>query len=189
MKKILLFILLFGSFCLEPLPAKVQAEKDKDPEWILSAFSPSWTPVQLSFFPLYLFHYGKTKVYGVNISVTGAAQITVYGVSCGPLIASVDHCGIAIAGLFGLYGELSGIAVAPVNMVLKNNGVALGIFNIGNPDISMTVGSGVQIGLINEAASGLQIGLLNHNPNALIPWMPLVNWSAYKTPAGKASPK
>ena len=36
----------------------------------------------------------------------------------------------------------------------------------------------LQIGAFNSANDGLQIGLLNYNPNALIPWMPLFNFSS-----------
>ena len=48
----------------------------------------------------------------------------------------------------------------------------VGVFNANNRDNIL------QIGIFNETLNGgVQIGLLNYNENALIKWMPLVNFS------------
>ena len=88
-----------------------------------------------------------------------------------------ENNGITISALSNL-GISRGIAAAPVNMLAENCGVSLGIFNVGL--VSNCENYGIQIGLINEASFGLQIGLLNCNENALIPWMPLFNFSFKK---------
>ncbi|MBO7330110.1 MAG: hypothetical protein J6W00_15220 [Lentisphaeria bacterium] len=72
-------------------------------------------------------------------------------------------------------GDNYGVSIAPANMIHRNNGLMLGLINIG--PMGDTMGNGIQIGLVNQATGGLQIGLINYNSNALIPWMPLFNFS------------
>jgi len=151
----------------------------------LYAFSSSWTPVQLSCFPVSLFH-DKADVYGINIALwLGVLPQRVCGLSFSGIAAFVweYHCGISVSGVWAVMGKNYGISIAPANMVADNSGIMLGLVNIG--PMGDTEGSGLQIGLVNQAESGLQIGLINYNSNALIPWMPFLNgsWLAKKTTA------
>ena len=137
-----------------------------------------WSPIQISLWPLHLFG-GETGICGVNLSpgLLGGCK-KFYGISCGQIVG---------------FGENNGVAVNVWSLGNKNNGLVLGIFNNWSKNCGVTVGVAnfindrkdgrnmLQIGLFNQANSGFQIGLLNYNPNALIPWMPLVNGVIPKT--------
>ena len=85
--------------------------------------------------------------------------------------------------------ENNGLAANIYSFGIKNNSLAVGLFNAWAKNNGVSVGlanfihdkkSGrntIQIGVFNQANSGLQIGLLNYNPNAAIPWMPLINFT------------
>ena len=137
-----------------------------------------WTPLQLSFWPISLVSE-DTPVYGLDMSVNifkyqkNACGFSVglltecdnfAGISCNVLLSGIKkNYGLNIGGLLTLCTENNGICIAAVNLCqMKNSSNFL------------------QIGIINMADDGLQIGLLNHNPNALIPWMPLFNYSSGK---------
>ena len=148
-------------------------------------------------------------IYGLNLNLTTLfhCQNNVYGLSCGVFQAFEKKYGVTVAlinGGGGIYGFAAGIA----NIFFTNNGVCVGIINDAiNRDITIT-GDGkehrrktaniFQIGLFNNAHEGCQLGLfnvikkadisgfafqfglLNHNPDAVIPWMPLFNFSLPK---------
>lgn len=134
-----------------------------------------WTPVQINIFPIHLFSI-QTDVYGIVLSpgLLGGGQ-HVCGLSCGVVIGAHNLHGIA-AGVLSMGQYNNGLSIGVFNTWESNNGVSIGLANfLMSGDQSRNT---LQIGLYNQANSGLQIGLLNHNPNALIPWMPLFNWSA-----------
>ena len=78
-----------------------------------------------------------------------------------------------VIGLFNscLRGQESGgVQVGLINEA--DNGILqIGLINQGHDN------SKVQIGLYNESTGSIQFGLINHNADALIPWMPLINFS------------
>ncbi len=132
-----------------------------------------WSPVQISLWPVHLCN-PRTEIYGILLSpgIFGFAD-KVYGVSCGAIVMMAENNGLA-ANIYSFGIKNNSLAVGLFNAWERNNGVSIGLANfIHNKKDG---GNTIQIGVFNEANSGLQIGLLNYNPNALIPWMPLINW-------------
>ena len=181
--------------------AVTEVPDEEFPFWY-SAFSPSWTPLQVSCFPFALFHEQKTSVYGLDLGLIGRIQDKAYGISFAPLFSCTrNHCGINLSGVFALSGTNKGLTIAPVTMTQDNHGVVIGLFNSclrGQESGGVQVGlineadngilqiglinqghdnSKVQIGLYNKSNGSIQFGLINHNADALIPWMPLINFS------------
>ena len=144
----------------------------------------SWTPVNISIFPIHLFSPLHTDVRGVYLApgLVGLAP-NIYGVSCGILIVTKEKsCGIA-ANVFSLSQEHYGISLGLINLFDRGNGLSVGIVNLMTYNNGVSVGvvnsapnNIFQLGLFNSSESGLQIGLLNYNPKSYIPWLPLVNW-------------
>ena len=141
------------------------------------------------------------KSYGISLNIVSVA-LRHHGVSMG--VVNMGYNDGISAGIFTIGGN-RGIILGLCNLVIDNDGISLGIINLWGNNAGVLVGvfnyklehketsHGVAIGVINiskkntfqlgiynQAEGGLQIGLLNHNPNALIPWMPFVNWSASK---------
>ena len=145
-------------------------------EWIGSAIikDAKWSPVQISFWPLHLCG-GETTIYGLNFSpgLFGFSR-KVYGVSCGSIVMMAENNGLA-ANIWSFGDKNNGLAVGGFNAWAKNNGVSVGLANFVYDKKSGR--NTLQIGIFNQANSGLQIGLLNYNPNAAIPWMPLINFT------------
>ena len=143
-------------------------------EWIGSAIikDAKWSPMQISFWPLHLCG-NRTTICGLNLS-PGLVGFSwkVYGISCGQIVLLGENNGLA-ASIWSLGDKNNGLAVGGFNAWAKNNGVSMGLANFVYDKKSGR--NTLQIGVFNQANSGLQIGLLNYNPNALIPWMPLVN--------------
>ena len=175
-----------------------------------------WTPVNIVAFPIALFNPGETEVYGILFSPgMGISKKDVYGINLGIATLLIGKCYGASINVFSLLNENNGLSLGLLNMgnnngitlglcnlVIDNNGISLGVINLlaNNAGISMGVinrmidGGGkssgtsigvanisknniFQLGIYNQSESGLQIGLLNYNPNALIPWLPLFNFS------------
>ena len=140
----------------------------------------TWTPVQVSVWPVKLF--SERPVYGVNLSPgLFSFQERVYGVSLGIMGFERELCGFQ-AGMFCIALDRSiGLMVGLGNSCRRNRGVMVGMFNLSLPDDADDddgmFENFLQLGLVNQAENGLQIGLVNYNPNALIPWMPLINFS------------
>ena len=132
-----------------------------------------WSPVQISFWPVHLCGI-DTKIYGLNLSpgLFGLCP-EIYGISCGGVVFTGKNNGLA-ANFYSCGVENNGLALGVFNSWQKNNGVSVALANFvdkkGDGGKNM-----LQIGLFNQAYNGFQIGLLNYNPNAMIPWMPLVN--------------
>ena len=151
-------------------------------------------------------HTYTADIYGLNLNLTTLfhCQNNVYGLSCGVFQTFEKKYGLTVALING-GGEIYGFAAGIANIFFTNNGVCVGIINDAiNRDITIT-GDGkehrsktaniFQIGLFNNAHEGfqmglfnvikkaddqgfaVQLGLLNHNPDAVIPWMPLFNFS------------
>ena len=137
----------------------------------------AWTPVQVTVWPVTLFSvqavYGinlapgllsfERRVYGISLTLMGGAG-KLYGVHC---------------GLFGIAEQSTGLMVGLSNYCKSNRGVIIGLINFSSDsyDAAGSTENLIQLGVFNQAENGLQIGLLNYNPNALVPWMPLVNFS------------
>ena len=175
-----------------------------------------WTPVNIVSFPIAIFHPGETEVRGILLSPSvGMSEKDVYGINLGIATLLTGKCYGASINVFSLLNENNGLSLGLLNMgnnngitlglcnlVIDNNGISLGVINLleNNAGISMGVinrmiaGGGkssgtsigvanisknniFQFGIYNQSESGLQIGLLNYNPNALIPWLPLFNFS------------
>ena len=151
-------------------------------------------------------HTYTADIYGVNLNLTTLfhCQNNVYGLSCGVFQTFEKKYGLTVALING-GGEIYGFAAGIANIFSANNGLCVGIINDAiNRNTSIT-GDGkehrrktanmLQIGLFNNAHEGgqlglfnvikkadssgfaVQFGLLNHNPDAIIPWMPLFNFS------------
>ena len=154
-------------------------------EWLGHAIieDAKWSPVQISFWPVHLCGI-RTTICGINLS-PGLVGFSwkVYGISCGQIILLGENNGLA-ASIWSFGDKNNGLAVGVFNAWGKNNGVSIGVANFIHDETPAEGGRNtLQIGVFNQADSGLQIGLLNYNPNALIPWMPILNWSgAEETP-------
>ena len=162
------------------------------------------SPLQISFWPLSLVP-ADTKsagIYGLNLNLTTFLhfQHTVYGISCGLTQVSERHYGLSVALYNGIQRN-GGLSIGLINSYEQNYGVCIGGFNVAHGGTSTITGdhNGVQLGLCNIAKEGVQIGLfnvmdktilsrknhgfsilfglLNHDPDALVPWMPLFNFS------------
>ena len=151
-------------------------------------------------------HTYAADIYGLNLNLTTLfhCQNHVYGLSCGVFQTFEKKYGMTVALING-GGEFHGVAAGVYNGFSTNNGVCVGIINAAiNFNTSIT-GDGkehrrktaniLQIGLFNNAHEGFQLGLfnvikksdaqgvafqfglLNHNPDGLLPWMPLFNFS------------
>ena len=134
-----------------------------------------WTPVQISFWPVHLCPPGA-EVYGLAVS-PGLFSFCekVYGVSCGQIFFLGENNGLAV-NIWSYGDKNNGVAAGVFNAWKKNNGISIGVANFMADGAVKTGRNTLQIGVFNQANSGLQIGVLNYNPNALIPWMPLINF-------------
>lgn len=82
------------------------------------------------------------------------------------------------AGLFNFTDKNYGIQMGVTNYSQDHFGFQFGAFNLAGMFQTgiFNLEGAVQIGLINKKGK-FQIGLLNYNPDALIPLMPLINFS------------
>lgn len=142
-------------------------------------FHAKWTPFQIMIWPTGLFDM-QASVYGIDLTFLGRQDKTC-GISCGVVSIHGDHYGIGVALANCVEDTNIGLMCGVVNIIRRNRGVAIGVWNrfSDEPGEDITeVENFLQIGLFNSATNGLQIGLLNHNPNAIIPWMVLFNYSS-----------
>lgn len=166
MKKKFLLLLLAGFISLN-------VHAHGNPWGIAFIKNASWTPFQFSLWPLHLFS-PRTDVYGLALSpglIGGGNRVC--GLSCGIVFGHNTNYALAV-NVCSVGAKNNGLAVSVFNLWEDNNGVSIGLVN------NVYQGRGdntLQIGLFNSAENGLQLGLLNHNPTALIPWMPLFNFS------------
>ena len=175
-----------------------------------------WTPVNIVSFPIAIFNPGETEVRGILLSPgVGMSEKDVYGINLGIVTLLTGKCYGASINVFSLLNENNGLSLGLFNMgnnngitlglcnlVIDNDGISLGVINLLENNAGVSIGiinrmiagggksSGTsigvanisknnifQFGIYNQSESGLQIGLLNYNPNALIPWLPLFNFS------------
>ena len=206
MKKILLLLLFLTMFSFNAFAHGGAS----------AIYGVKWTPVNIVSFPIAIFNPGETEVRGILLSPgVGMSEKDVYGINLGIATLLTGKCYGASINVFSLLNENNGLSLGLFNMgnnngitlglcnlVIDNNGISLGVINLleNNAGISMGVinrmiaGGGkssgtsigvanisknniFQFGIYNQSESGLQIGLLNYNPNALIPWLPLFNFS------------
>ena len=133
---------------------------------------------------------GGDRLSLVGINIADFIQIGMINanipIQCGLINGQTDgyfqlgalNCGEKNLFQLGLLnaGVNSHIQIALVNGGKKVN-CQIGLYNVQD--------NGVQIGLLNISPgtdkfaenTSFQIGLLNYNPNALIPWLPLFNFS------------
>lgn len=143
------------------------------------------------------------KVYGISLSPFHfLAGEETCGLTLGLGTTCLRHTGISFAFVSSIYDN-RGVQAGLVNFgphearpeKRQHGGIQIGVFNQSRTQsgaapkyAGVQIGlynecpRGFQIGLYNECGEGLQIGLLNRNPNAWLPWCPLVNWGT-----GKAS--
>lgn len=162
-----------------------------------------WSPVQISVWPVSLVPAeNDVDIYGLNLNLTTLfhGQNNVYGLSCGLFHFFDNKYGAAVSLLNG-GSSLYGFSLGAANIFLENNGVCTGIINDAVNRNTSISGDGkthrrktaniLQIGYFNKAHEGFQfgvfnviekadeqgfsfqLGLLNHNPDGLLPWMPL----------------
>ena len=147
-------------------------------EWLGAAIfkDAKWTPVQISLWPGHLCS-PMAKVYGLAVS-PGLFSFCdeLYGISCGQIFFLGENNGLAV-NIWSYGDKNNGVAAGVFNAWNKNNGVSIGVANFMADDAVETGRNTLQIGVFNQANSGFQIGVLNYNPNALIPWMPLINFT------------
>ena len=206
MKKILLLLLFLTMFSFNAFAHGGAS----------AIYGVKWTPVNIVSFPIAIFNPGETEVRGILLSPgVGMSEKDVYGINLGIATLLTGKCYGASINVFSLLNENNGLSLGLFNMgnnngitlglcnlVIDNNGISLGVINLleNNAGISigvinrMIAGGGkssgtsigvanisknniFQFGIYNQSESGLQIGLLNYNPNALIPWLPLFNFS------------
>ena len=101
----------------------------------------------------------------------------------------VAHYGLAVGG-FNSFSENNGVSIGIANDAInRNSSLNNGKFTRRSAPNFLQIGvlnfasEGMQIGLFNTAVAAenakslFQFGLLNHNPDGLLPWMPLFNFS------------
>ena len=82
-----------------------------------------------------------------------------------------DFCGVELALVNRVGGDMQGIQAGAVNLTEDGAGIQLGLIN------SAERFSGLQVGVVNYAyqLEGLQIGAFNVIENSNIPFLPLIN--------------
>ncbi len=134
----------------------------------------------------------RVNVKGIGVGSLAMHPKQLYGVSLSPYIDAEDIRGLAVSlGLccpiiygtsFGIWTDIKenyGFCSSIVNLSRENNGVLMGLCNIMRRDDENNIDSknSVQFGLVNIASDGCQIGLFNYNPNSVIPFTLLFNYS------------
>jgi hypothetical protein len=141
----------------------------------------SWTPVNIVFFRIAIFNPGETEVRGILLSPgVVMSQKDVYGINLGIATLLTGKCYGASINVFSLLNENNGLSLGLFNMG-NNNGITLGLCNlvIDNDGISFGVinllenNAGVSIGLVNRMiagggkSSGTSVGVANISQNSV----------------------
>lgn len=169
MKKRLLTEILVMLLTLEAAGGIPYDELDGLYEW-------KWTPLQLSLGPGKALFTSGMPVYGVSLGYSFAVQDQVAGLNFAPATITRWTAGVTLALLCNIYEENYGVAVSLVNLAVHDYaGVQLGLWNMNS---SLDAGGG-QFGVVNVARRGWQFGLvnINSNPDALLPWSLIFNYS------------
>ena len=131
--------------------------------------------------------------YGIPLALISLTEHN-YGLMAGVFNGSYydDNYGVKVglfnvSGFFGK-GQFIGIDFCDYLHIGIVNGhvpLQIGVVNVSEESL-------FQFGLFNAGKNKVsgtcfQIGLLNYNPDALIPWMPFVNWSMKQKPTTKVN--
>lgn len=131
------------------------------PQHNTGIWCPSWTPLQLGFFPYGQIFCSTSNVYGLGFDLFFLNQNRTCGISYGLFNAVKENYGIHLAPLVGATEKNCGLSIG----VLYNN---------------IRVNNGLSIGLVNRAeeeSHGVQLGLLNFNSSPDYPFfMPIINF-------------
>ena len=132
-----------------------------------------WTPVNIVSFPIAIFNPGETEVRGILLSPgVGMSEKDVYGINLGIATLLTGKCYGASINVLSLLNENNGLSLGLFNMG-NNNGITLGLCNlvIDNDGISLGVinlwgnNAGVLVGVFNyeheETSHGVAIGVIN----------------------------
>ena len=140
-----------------------------------------WTPVNIVSLPIAIFNPGETEVRGILLSPgVGMSKKDVYGINLGIATLLTGKCYGASINVFSLLNENNGLSLGLFNMG-NNNGITLGLCNlvIDNDGISFGVinllenNAGVSIGLVNRMiagggkSSGTSVGVANISQNSV----------------------
>ena len=165
MKKILLLLLFLTMFSFNAFAHGGAS----------AIYGVKWTPVNIVAFPIALFNPGETEVYGILFSPgMGMSEKDVYGINLGIATLLTGKCYGASINVFSLLNENNGLSLGLFNMG-NNNGITLGLCNlvIDNDGISLGISNlwgnnaGVLVGVFNykleheETSHGVAIGVIN----------------------------
>lgn len=186
---------LFEAFPMSADPASPWSDPD-DETFTPFQFAPVCAPC-CCLFPL------RASVFGIGIGAI-LSPLNLYGVGLAGGTFAGSHAGVLASAIlvsdsgYGVTLSIAsnqtrnyGLAIGILNMVRENFGAMIGIVN-KNDDVLYPLVSdaaddptesafNIQIGLFNSCHHGLQIGLLNYNSRALIPWMPIFNFSLFQS--------
>ena len=161
MKKILLLLLFLAMFSFNAFAHGGAS----------AIYGVKWTPVNIVSFPISLFNPGETEVYGILFSPgMGMSEKNVYGINLGIATLLTGKCYGASINVFSLLNENNGLSLGLFNMG-NNNGITLGLCNlvIDNDGISLGVinlwgnNAGVLVGVFNYISkkNTFQLGIYN----------------------------
>ena len=117
-----------------------------------------WTPVNIVAFPIALFNPGETEVRGILFSPgVGMSEKDVYGINLGIATLLTGKCYGASINVFSLLNENNGLSLGLFNMG-NNNGITLGLCNL------VIDNDGISLGIINlwENNAGVLVGVFNY---------------------------
>ena len=169
MKKILLLLLFLTMFSFNAFAHGGAS----------AIYGVKWTPVNIVSFPIAIFNPGETEVRGILLSPgVGMSKKDVYGINLGIATLLTGKCYGASINVFSLLNENNGLSLGLLNMG-NNNGITLGLCNlvIDNDGISFGVinllenNAGVSIGIVNRMiagggkSNGVSIGVANISQN------------------------
>ena len=148
MKKFAIISFLFLFFGLN-LFADEQTEQEN-----------SWDFFGLVFFPGVPTSSNDSNIAGIRVGVPIAGgNNEVRGIEVGVFACMTQTVyGIQTAPLFCTCNKFTGFQASPVNISDNVNGLQFGLFNYCKD-------------------ASFQLGILNYNKDAVIPWLPIINWN------------
>lgn len=120
----------------------------------------SWDFLGIVFFPGIPTSSNDSNIAGIRVGLPiSGGKNDVRGIEFAAIGCITENLyGIQTAPIFCVSEELTGIQASPVNMCDKVKGLQFGIFNASKD-------------------ASFQLGIINYNKNALIPILPIINWS------------
>ncbi len=140
-----------------------------------------FSPVQLGIIPeseyKLQFFSGETEIFGPAFSLCALSQESA-AVSFAPILNGLKKNYFLQTAVLCTTAEANyGISTALLwNHIGDNYGLSAGLLNTISEFGMEDEWHGIQLGLFNAGGS-IQFGLLNYNPNALLPWFPILNFS------------